>query len=64
MFMFLNFKIFSLASLGISLHFKVLSTFASTCFIYCFTCVFTLYLTILVYDIYFKQEKILMCSML
>ena len=35
-------KFFSLASLGISLHFKVLSTFASTCFICYFTYVFTL----------------------
>ena len=35
-------KFFSLASLDISLHFKVLSTFASTCFICYFTCVFAL----------------------
>ena len=35
-------KNFSLASLGINLHLKVLSTFTSTCFIYYFTCVFTL----------------------
>ena len=43
MFIFLDFKKnFSLALLGISLHFKVLSTFASKSFICYCTCVFTL----------------------
>ena len=63
MFIFLDFKFFSLTLLGISLHIKVLFTFHSSCLICYFTCIFTLYLTILMHDIYFRQEKILMCRM-